>query len=89
MFGLFGKSSFEQEMSQYEEEAKILGRKYSPDRIFGATNNIFEQMEIQQKMMMETMQINLKRIDCCRRHGKVSEQRKWEDLNAKIRNSIG
>jgi hypothetical protein len=90
MFGLFGKGkSFEQEMADYDAEAKQIGNKYPLDEMFGMSDDIFKAMELQKRMLQETIQLCQKRVSCCKKHGKREEQIKWEEQIAKARGLIG
>lgn len=89
MLGFFSKTkTFEQEMAEYDAEAKALGKKYPPEQMFGGVD-ILKQMELQKLIIGETIQICQKRVECCKRHGKVTEQRKWEESIENARALIG
>lgn len=90
MFGIFGKGkSFEQEIAEYDAEAKRIGQKYPLDQMFGMSEDIFKTMELQKKMLLETIQLCQKRVACCKKHGKHEDQKKWEEQIANARGLIG
>lgn len=83
MFGLF-KKSFESEMEEYSAEAKKLGKKYGLD-----TLSLVLNPSLAQSYDQDMKNLLLKRIACCKRYGKTSDQMKWEGLLAQHNSIMG
>ena len=72
MFGLFGKS-FNSEMAEFDKEAKKIGPPMLTamrEADFMATQRLLEAMN----------ELTKKRIDCCKRYGKLEELRHWTSV---------
>jgi hypothetical protein len=48
-----------------------------------------DQMQIQLKLMNETISLNKKRIECCKKHNKREDQKVWEEQIQKAKKLIG
>jgi hypothetical protein len=82
MFGLFGKSGFEAEKEELEKKFKGLGSE-----MMVAMNSF----QIQKQMNLLTSMINVcdELINCCKKHGKFEEMKKWEAHKAQAINLRG
>lgn len=69
MFGLFGKS-FTSEMAEIDSEAKKLG---------GPMLMAMHQQDFiaTQKFLGQINELTKRRIDCCKKYGKLEEMRHW------------
>lgn len=75
MFGLF-KKSYESEMADYDQEAKRLGPKIAAAM---QSFDIMGQMTLVDKLN----ELTEKRIDCCKRHGKLENMSYWISIGAR------
>ncbi len=91
MFGLFkSKQTFEEEMARLDSEAEQLGKKYPLEKTFGDFSMSFtEQMQMQLKLMNETIALNRKRVECCIKHNRKEDQKVWEEQIQKAKSLIG
>jgi len=82
MFGLFGKSGFEAEKEELEKKFKALGSE-----MMVAMNSF----QVQKQMNLLTSMINVcdELINCCKKHGKFEEMKKWEAHKAQAINLCG
>jgi hypothetical protein len=71
MFGLFGKSEFNKEMEDLDKEYKILGNEML---------NTMKSFDLQKQMLtLKAMAANCElKVQCCKKHGKLDEMKKWE-----------
>ena len=88
MFGLF-KKSFESEMAEYSAEAKKLGKKYGLDNPHEFTMSLIFNPSLVQSYDQDMKNLFLKRIACCKKHGKRSDQMKWEGMLAQHNEMMG
>ena len=73
MFGLFGKSQFEREMAELENQKKSLGAK-----LVSAMQSI--NLRAQSEILGLMIQNFDEQIACCRRHGRHDRIQQIEEL---------
>ncbi len=82
MFGLFGKTGFEIEISKLDAKAKIIA-----DGLIRAMNNF--DLQRQMDLLQEMVKICDQKIQCCREYGKKDHIRKYENEKNKYLELIG